>query len=106
MRYCRLPLLAALAAVLLSSAQYSGSGRNKVFKQVNLVQVMLFPLPLTLQCELGLVTWGASIILPANTTSYTDPASSFSGSGTYKYQVRAGNTNGNSVWIGAQVSVQ
>ena len=93
MRCRRLPLFAALSAVLLSSTVFAeGNSEEGRLRALNAQG--------SATC-----TWGASIVLAANTTSYTDPALSF-GWGTYKYQVRAGNTIGNSVWIGAQVSVQ
>jgi len=109
------PAPPAAPSNLTATAQYSGSGKNKVFKQVNLAwldksnnenQFELQRCKVSGKGNSTTCAWGASILLPPNTTSYTDSASSFSGSGTYKYQVRAGNTNGNSVWIGAQVSVQ
>ena len=102
MRYCRLPLLAALAPVLLSSV---------VFAQGNSEEGRLrAPNAQTLQLR-GLL-YNAGGAQQAGIASHAGPVLEppggdyGGGSGTYTYQVRAGNINRNSVWIGARVSVQ
>lgn len=96
---------------LTGTALYTGSGKKKVLQGVRLAWTDnssnegLFRIE---RCKVVSQTCTFSLLanVAANTTTYTDPAASLAGSGTYRYQIRAENTLGVSAWAGTQVKVQ
>jgi len=109
------PAPPAAPSNLTGTAQYTGNGRNKVVQSVQLnwqdnsANETLFRIE---RCQVSgkgkntTCTYGPLTTVGANVTSYSDPAASLNGSGTYKYHVRAENGNGYSAWVEIQVQVQ
>jgi len=105
----------AAPSSLTATAQYSGSGKNKTLQSVKLTwvdnsnnetQFDLQRCKVTGKGNSTTCTYAPLALPSANVTSYADPASSLSGSGTYKYQIRSENGAGNSTWVQTQVQVQ
>ena len=109
------PTPPAAPSTLTATPQYSGAGKNKALVQVNVkwvdnstneTQFNLQRCKVTGKGGSATCTYGASIVLGANATGYTDPAGSLSGSGTYKYRVQSENGVGKSAWVEASAQVQ
>ena len=109
------PTAPAAPLTLTATPQYTGNGKNKTLVQVNVKWLDMsnnetqFNLQRCKQTGRGgsaTCTYGPSIVLGANTTSYTDPAASLSGSGTYKYRLQSQNGVGPSAWVEVSTQVQ
>ena len=105
----------AAPANLSAAVQYSGTGKNKVVQGVQLTwsdvsgnesQFRIQRCQVTGKGRAQTCTYPVtSTVMPSNSTSYFDSASSLTRPATYRYRVRSENAAGESVWVEVQVSV-